>query len=378
MSILSFGLGSSRFSNEIDFSSSPGIIRDNLLLHVDPGNIKSYNSSISPNILRDLSGNNRHVNLYPTGFGATYSSTEGGGSLLYNGSTHYGATSSTAFNGTQEIGWLSIGSSVTGMVSDGTNTVTITISTTTASTQIALRRIAKIGSAYTITGCNVADFNKSYTILNSAESVNGSTVTFTLTLVTVSGTVATNTTLPTTRGTHTLILTGLTIEWWFKPDRKVFASPCPGTANPACDPYQEIIGWRSNREYYLLWRDADGISGTLDAEFRSENGGDVVSSWNNTEFNTWKHVIATCDKFGLRRLYVNGVQRGNILTGTNSLDGTSTTGGNFNPGDFRVGGNTNSWHYKGYMGTVRVYKREFSATDVTTNFNATKSRYGVS
>ena len=84
--------------------------------------------------------------------------------------------------------------------------------------------------------------------------------------------------------------------------------------------------------------------------------------------NTWYHLLGTYNGSNLK-IYTNGVETGSIaLTGSlvqnnNSVEiGASTT---------------QAYDYDGSIAEVRIYNRALSATEVSQNFNATRSKYGV-
>ena len=106
-----------------------------------------------------------------------------------------------------------------------------------------------------------------------------------------------------------------------------------------------------------------------------------LSNYNNltvpaaTYINTtnWFQIAGTFTS-GARRIYVNGVlvasdaQTGTIATNTNG----SSIGvyGGFN--------GSRGYYYNGNIGTVKVYNRALSATEIAQNYNAQKSRFGLS
>lgn len=365
MSILSFGLGKSS-DNNYDPQASPGIVRDGLMLHLDPASIKSYNTNISTTRWNDISGNLRYVTFANYGTETsvpTYSSTEGGGSFLYNGTSHYAFSPSTAFAG--HGFFASLGLSAVSMVSDGSKFVVVTITASTTS-----RRIVTIGATYRIASSTSTQFNTDYTVTNVVD--NGTQLV--ITLETITGGTVTSATVLSGFGTHNVYDNDFTLEWWFKP-AKQDGTNTYATSSPY---YQQIIGWRlgSSVEIYFLFRDAEGTTGTTDVTTEPRFAGtDSTGTWLNSYWNTWKHMVFTCYK-GTQKLYINNIETGAgsfRTSGIGSSTATPTT-----VGTFYVGHSQNAWLYKGYMGTVRYYARGFSGSDVSINFNATKSRYGVS
>ena len=76
--------------------------------------------------------------------------------------------------------------------------------------------------------------------------------------------------------------------------------------------------------------------------------------------NQWTHAVWTYNNGGL--LYINGVSQGAAVgTGTLSLNNYSITAGNM----------------LGQMNSIRIYTKALSQAEVTQNFNAYRTRYGV-
>jgi hypothetical protein len=100
-------------------------------------------------------------------------------------------------------------------------------------------------------------------------------------------------------------------------------------------------------------------------------------SWRNTTgfapaLNTWYHIAGTYEGSIIRQ-YVNG----NVSGGTLNYIGTPTSGG-----EIRlmrrwddVASTTNS--IDGDLAIVRIYNRRLSATEILTNYNAQKTRFGL-
>ena len=119
---------------------------------------------------------------------------------------------------------------------------------------------------------------------------------------------------------------------------------------------------------------------------RGNSGGDSMD-WrfytgtflDETEFFTsdtgWKHYVGTYDQSsgqGRMRLYVDGNLEDTALSNnTSAID--------FSSGEnIRIGVNTNgSSYFDGKFGEVRIYNKALTATEVSQNFNATRTKYGV-
>ena len=83
---------------------------------------------------------------------------------------------------------------------------------------------------------------------------------------------------------------------------------------------------------------------------------------------TWYHAVFTRNSSGVAYIYLNGVQD---ATGTISAVVPSDLA-------FEIGGDTalTRW-FNGKIPLCRVYNKALSATEVTQNFNAQKSRFGL-
>jgi hypothetical protein len=119
----------------------------------------------------------------------------------------------------------------------------------------------------------------------------------------------------------------------------------------------------------------------LEAFVQGNGGSDIFPSGNTTlSPNVWYMGTMVINRTSSIQLYLNGVLE--TLTGNatisqwNGLDFQST-----NP--FRVGSYTFSnnispnFTFSGRMGVVQVYNRALTQQEITQNFNATRTRYGI-
>ena len=98
---------------------------------------------------------------------------------------------------------------------------------------------------------------------------------------------------------------------------------------------------------------------------------DNVVSLTNLELNKWHHIIATRSGTGTSnvKLYVN-----NILCGQNTSNATiGHTSFAMMVGKYDYVGNYS--YFKGNVGSVKIYNRGLSATEILQNYNATKKKY---
>ena len=110
----------------------------------------------------------------------------------------------------------------------------------------------------------------------------------------------------------------------------------------------------SNTSFYF--RFSDGIT--------SQNSPFITKS--NLPENTWGHVVGVLDTTAIR-LYLNGVEIGTATT--------RTINPNPNNSPLYISGPTYSLN--GKIAISRIYNRALTATEITQNYNAQKSRFGL-
>ena len=110
-------------------------------------------------------------------------------------------------------------------------------------------------------------------------------------------------------------------------------------------------------------------SGTLRCTLRPSIGNNNNITSGSLPLNTWNHCLFTCDNITIR-LYLNGVQVGTFPVSSVTLNSS----GNLNIGR-RSDLNLN--YGIGRINSVCVYNRALTQTEITTIYNATKSRYGL-
>ena len=115
-------------------------------------------------------------------------------------------------------------------------------------------------------------------------------------------------------------------------------------------------------------------SGINNFAFQVRNFSTISNPTGSFTNNSWYHVVGTFTRNENTRLYINGalistVSNTNIgnLTITPSINNAAIGRGGFSP--FYAGGN---------IATARIYDRPLSATEVLQNYNATKTRFGLS
>ena len=87
--------------------------------------------------------------------------------------------------------------------------------------------------------------------------------------------------------------------------------------------------------------------------------------------NTWYQVVITYDGTTNHAVFVNGVQVGTSSGAASRTLNTSNT-------PLYIGTSSLNWgDFKGKIAMLRIYNRALSSSDVTFNFNALRSRFGL-
>jgi len=89
--------------------------------------------------------------------------------------------------------------------------------------------------------------------------------------------------------------------------------------------------------------------------------------------NNWHHVVATYDG-AFKRVYVNGSQAG-VAQATQGLPGGGTN--NTGPAYIGIFGSFAGYPFNGKIAKVAVYDRALTASEVSSDYNATKGRFGL-
>jgi hypothetical protein len=99
------------------------------------------------------------------------------------------------------------------------------------------------------------------------------------------------------------------------------------------------------------------------------------STTGSTQVNNWNYVVGTYDMVNVR-MYVNGVLTQSApFTSTPPSTGFAWTIGR--GAQMFSGGATSQPFFKGSIGSVMLYNRGLSATEVLQNYNALKGRYNL-
>lgn len=141
---------------------------------------------------------------------------------------------------------------------------------------------------------------------------------------------------------------------------------------------------------YDVWTGDNTINGTLGFNaFDATTVGLTSTTVQSLGLEgNWKHYVFVMTPYVSNtaittenKIYINSSDQGTLVN-TRGVGYGSTNNRNFNNGGFQINGNSVGGFSDDYkldmdVGTVRVYNREITSSEVTQNFNATKGRYGI-
>ena len=159
----------------------------------------------------------------------------------------------------------------------------------------------------------------------------------------------------------TLLDAPMTVDAWAKPQTT-------GTDGA-------IVGnWTQSNQNFLLWWDV-GVTPNFRAIARTSVSVSVATSESATRgtVNTWNHVSVTWDSTNLK-IYLNGTLQETVATGT------VYTPGNYQAGigaDYNGSPGTTARNLNGDIAAVKIYNRVLLDTEISQNYNALKSRFGL-
>jgi hypothetical protein len=105
--------------------------------------------------------------------------------------------------------------------------------------------------------------------------------------------------------------------------------------------------------------------------FATDSQSDTLSSSALTD-NVWYHVVCTLASTS-KKIYINGA-----LNASDTVDATTIS--RSGSGEDSIGnlqGLGNGYQFKGDFGPVIFYRKALSASEITQNFNAHRSRFGA-
>ena len=170
-----------------------------------------------------------------------------------------------------------------------------------------------------------------------------------------------------------------TFETWVK----ITAYPAALTANGYGVTYQ--AGVLMGATYYcgaaLYWYgNASGNAFTLYGYIRGADAYRNTSGY-NFSLNQWYHcVMVNNAALGTLVLFINGTLYSSVATATLPYDPANTpTAGNIGISKSQIdgGGTANYRAFGGQMASARVYNRALTNAEITQNYQATKTRFGL-
>ena len=100
------------------------------------------------------------------------------------------------------------------------------------------------------------------------------------------------------------------------------------------------------------------------------NGGFQISPQFTLSANTWYNIVTTCDSSQVVKVYLN-----NVLISTTSTTGAQPSSSNSGIRLMRRWDFAENWG--GYLSTVNIYDKALTQSQISSIWNATKSRYGL-
>jgi hypothetical protein len=134
--------------------------------------------------------------------------------------------------------------------------------------------------------------------------------------------------------------------------------------------YQHVAGWRGGLNFWFLILN-DGST----TEARVDNGPvyDININY-TTYFNAWKYITLVADAANSRtKLYINSIEVGS----TTGLSGNFSPANNNNNYTLGCDLEGNSFAMNGKIGGSMAYSRALTQEEITSEFNRTKTRYGL-
>ena len=173
----------------------------------------------------------------------------------------------------------------------------------------------------------------------------------------------------------------VTVEIWYKIN--------PGGSNLASWGgmlWEHSSDWNTNGGGFGLSVNSGGCSPDLNYMHTNHNGGSGPMNYQYNSGTTWSchvNIFSTIADPTGRLVYVNGQLT--PFVSTNTCNGgawstsTATTTSTAFRNDFLYLSSRNGQgaFINGNIGLIRIYGRKLSATEITQNFNATKSRFGL-
>ena len=134
--------------------------------------------------------------------------------------------------------------------------------------------------------------------------------------------------------------------------------------------YQHVFGWRSDSFHFYFLMITGGSSNITEARVVSQGGSYDINQPYDDYFNTWAYITFVADgNAGTSRLYINGTQ-----IGTQGIGSSIWTPSG---GLFTIASVGPDYPLHGYIGGAMAYSRALTPEEIASEFNRTKTRYGV-
>lgn len=160
-------------------------------------------------------------------------------------------------------------------------------------------------------------------------------------------------------------INGVTVEAWVNHNNFTGSQAYINNWHNFTTPQKGFILRTFNGQTYpSFWRCWGNISGTTSYST-------VYASSSPMSINTWYHVVGVYEKGVSARIYVNGELKGIDSTVPYDIEYDTTNGVSIGTS------NINTSRMNGRISISKIYNRALSATEVRQNYNATKSRYGL-
>ena len=121
-------------------------------------------------------------------------------------------------------------------------------------------------------------------------------------------------------------------------------------------------------------QETNGVAGLMTRDYANTNHVSITTNNNGNGWNDgqWHYLVGTVNS-STRIMYIDGVQQG---TDTNGMQEVTGNTADFTIGGFATSGFSNQF-YEGNIANVSFYTRALSSTEITQNYNALKSRFGL-
>jgi hypothetical protein len=155
--------------------------------------------------------------------------------------------------------------------------------------------------------------------------------------------------------------TKYSIETWVKLAGTSGSYPCLFTesVNQSIGGANMILGY--NTQF--------GTSNQYTSGFNSDSWHVYTTTSNTSDANNWVQIVATYDG-NICTIYKNGINIGSGPIGSTGINSANL--------GYNIGKRWDQSNYSfGDYAIVKLYNRDLSSSEVTTNFNAVKSRFGI-